>query len=254
MYQFSVKGLPPKKKRKPTKYKMDQFSPEPLLRPIFAEWTARSTIDSILSYFEISPNGQDWTRFKRAWLWYRLGSERSDGQSWPLNIDKKPQGAGSLEHRPQHHLQILRTPRSILAYLANGYEWNILLIYNIWKLIWERIMTYPGGVGSKHFIWILYTVLPVFPLDTALPITRMITVYKWFTNHHPHPAFIFKVCSLKGETLEPRISSSLAVTSVCCSQSWFSACGSTLLGFLPQGLRPGPHNLVYFGSPGRKKT
>ena len=30
-----------------------------------------STIDSILSYFEISPNGQDWTRFKRAWLWYR---------------------------------------------------------------------------------------------------------------------------------------------------------------------------------------
>ena len=32
---------------------------------------ASSTIDSILSYFEISPNGQDWTRFKRAWLWYR---------------------------------------------------------------------------------------------------------------------------------------------------------------------------------------
>ena len=31
----------------------------------------RSTVDSILSYFEISPNGQDWTRFKRAWLWYR---------------------------------------------------------------------------------------------------------------------------------------------------------------------------------------
>ena len=29
------------------------------------------TADSILSYFEISPNGQDWTRFKRAWLWYR---------------------------------------------------------------------------------------------------------------------------------------------------------------------------------------
>lgn len=30
-----------------------------------------STVHSILSYFEISPNGQDWTRFKRAWLWYR---------------------------------------------------------------------------------------------------------------------------------------------------------------------------------------
>ncbi|CAJ1373238.1 unnamed protein product [Effrenium voratum] len=29
------------------------------------------TADSVLSYFEISPNGQDWTRFKRAWLWYR---------------------------------------------------------------------------------------------------------------------------------------------------------------------------------------
>ncbi|CAE7509525.1 unnamed protein product [Symbiodinium natans] len=30
-----------------------------------------TTAHSVLSYFEISPNGQDWTRFKRAWLWYR---------------------------------------------------------------------------------------------------------------------------------------------------------------------------------------
>eukprot|EP00439_Symbiodinium_sp_Y106_P044249 s435_g5.t1 len=30
-----------------------------------------TTAHSVLSYFEVSPNGQDWTRFKRAWLWYR---------------------------------------------------------------------------------------------------------------------------------------------------------------------------------------